>query len=140
MTAPGIITLGSLVLEFPALQTRNWYAYLETYLQDGGGFALMGLVIWMIAAFAQSLSPRAGRRGGVPMFILGVTLVSLAFFAVGGAGYLIAIIRASQDTETAAQVSMAPIGYQVNPQGTWWNHAMTVGFSGVGQAVRLNSS
>ncbi len=62
MTAPSLIPFASLVLETPQFQWAHWHSYLETYLQDGGGFALLGIWVWIVATFLRSVSPQ-GRRG-----------------------------------------------------------------------------
>lgn len=127
MIASDLLTFGSLVVERQPLDSRLWYIYLESFFQDGGGFALVGLMIWLIAALARSLGAQSGPKQGVPLLLAAAAMISLACFTVGGAGYFIAIIRASGDAETAAQVANAPIGFQVSPEGKWWNHAMTLG-------------
>lgn len=125
MTAPSLVPIAtSLVLEAPQLQWSKWYSYLESYLQDGGGFALLGLCVWIVAAFVRSMNARGRRPGsGVPLIIFAVAIVSLVSYAVGATGSVIASYSLSREGATAMEAAVA----KFNSRMRWWNAAMSFG-------------
>src|SRR5258707_15174243 len=75
----GPLPLASLVVKPPPLQVANWYEYLETFLQDGGVFALLGLWLALLWPFARAMSE--GGRGAKVQ--ISFPLVALAVLAPG---------------------------------------------------------
>src|SRR5262249_1166270 len=120
----GSLPLASLVLEIPQLQFANWKDYLETFCQDAGGFALLGLWIWLLISIMRAVAPkgRYGPRVAIPVFILVLAVASLACYAVGGgSAYLAYLSEKSKDNP----VPLNPLDSSFG-QGKWWNTVFTV--------------
>jgi len=92
------LPLATLVLEEPALQTDNWWPYVEAFVQDAGAFALIGLWVWIVAIFAASVSGSGTKRRGVPVLLFGVAVLALVLFGIGGFGKIVAASANSSDT------------------------------------------
>src|SRR5438270_11591530 len=80
----------ALVVETPPMQTSEWWLYVQTFLQDAGAFALLGLWMWLLFSFARAFVPAAGPRRGIPVLILAVAVAALALYAIGGISGLLA--------------------------------------------------
>jgi hypothetical protein len=123
VTAPNLIPFASLVLETPQFQWSNWPTYLATYFQDGGGFALLGIWVWIVASFLRSVSPQGRRAGvGVPLSLLVVAVASLALYLVGGIGSLIAAYSLAKQNAASA-ITFEDVAAKMK----LWNQIMSVG-------------
>src|SRR5579859_5065755 len=76
----GPLPFASLVVETAPLRLANWYEYVESFLQDGGGFALVGLWIGLIWPFLRAASE--GGRGtrirlSLPLLVVAVVATGL---------------------------------------------------------------
>jgi ABC-type transport system involved in multi-copper enzyme maturation permease subunit len=114
----GSLLLGSLVIEEPPLQYSRFLDYLQDFCQDGGGFALMGLSVWLFVTVMRAFTPegRAGRRTTIPFSMLFVVVLSLGLYAAGGIGIW-------RDVRNGMYVNMmAPFA-----QARWWSHCLTAG-------------
>jgi hypothetical protein len=121
----GPLPLGSLVLENPPLQFANWRDYLETFLQDAGGFALLGLCIWLLATLIRATAPRGryGPRVTIPIFILIAALASLACYGVvGGSIYLDYL--SDKGKEAAAGANPLEVSFG---RDSWKNYLFSLG-------------
>jgi ABC-type transport system involved in multi-copper enzyme maturation permease subunit len=108
---------GSLVIEEPPLQFARFLEYLQDFCQDAGGFALLGLSIWLIVTVLRAFSPEGrSQRTSIPFSILLVVVVSLALYAIGGLG----ILREA-NAERGVDMTMP------SAQAKWWNYCLTAG-------------
>jgi hypothetical protein len=102
----GSVLFGIYVQERPTLQLADVPGDFLTWLQDAGGFAAVGLVIWMLAS---ALAPRksAASAGSRPFVlttpVLVLAAISLVIYAVGGGLLLFDMARAKPAGAVAAR-------------------------------------
>ena len=122
MSQLGILPIASLVLENPPLQASNALYYLLVFAQDGGGFALLGLWIWILLRVMRAATPQFREGGGfrLPIAVLGVATLSLILFAAGAVLEFSAAIQA-REAMKAGNVLDAPT------YSKWGNRLMTMG-------------
>jgi ABC-type transport system involved in multi-copper enzyme maturation permease subunit len=83
--ASGPLPFATLALERPPLQPSQFLTYLAQYAQDGGGFAALGLSLWVLFVISRAMTPEGQRaRIAIPIGILLGLGVSLLLFAGGG--------------------------------------------------------
>ncbi|MFL5340851.1 MAG: hypothetical protein ACJ8F7_11945, partial [Gemmataceae bacterium] len=122
MSQLGLLPIASLVLENPPLQASNALNYLIAFAQDGGGFALLGLWIWLLLRVLRAATPQFREGGGfrLPVAVLGVATLSLILFAFGAVLEFSAAIHAREAIK-AGNVLDAPT------YSKWGNRLMTMG-------------
>src|SRR6185295_8243684 len=100
-------------------------SYVETFLQEAGGFALLGLWIWIIASFARAMAPVSERRRGVPLLILVVAILALSLYAIGGIGGMVsAFLQARQQAKLVVATASAA---EAGTTSKWWNLLLDAG-------------
>jgi ABC-type transport system involved in multi-copper enzyme maturation permease subunit len=122
----GPLPFASLIVEpdTAPLKVANGFEYVETFLQDGGGFALLGLWVVILVGFvrsAQQLRSQGGVR--IPVVLLAVAVLSTGLYAAAFTFSWIAEAKAAPVT-TAAASNMAAL-YEDANRGKWWNYLFT---------------
>lgn len=118
----------ALVIENPPYTHAEWWDYVQTFLQTAGGFALLGVWVWIVVALARAFSgDRSSRRRGVPILLLGGAVLSLVLYAAGSVASLIHTIELSQDPDALAFARSNPAEFDAEIRSKWYNMAMAVG-------------
>jgi ABC-type transport system involved in multi-copper enzyme maturation permease subunit len=118
------LLFGSMVQEAVPLQLSDWSKYLETFAQDGGGFALLGIWFWLLVTITRSATPqfRTSRGLQFPVVILGIALVSSALYAGGWVKELFASRNVGEQIKATSAGLLDIRSYSV-----WGNRLMTLG-------------
>lgn len=120
----GPLPLASLVVETPPLQVANWYEYLENFLQDGGGFALLGLWLALLWPLVRAMSEgRRGTKVQISLPLLAVAVLSTVLYIAAFAASAIADYRAPAVAAGAATTNLT----ENVDRGKWYNHLFTAG-------------
>lgn len=127
MTSSAMLPV-AIVIETPLYTHAEWWSYLQSFLQNAGGFALLGIWIWIVVTFARAFSSGRGqKRRGVPILVLGGAALALIVYAVGGVSSMVHAIELSQDPEAVAQARANPTQFDAEIRGKWYNQAMALG-------------
>lgn len=118
---PAELIFGSLDLTYAPLEFSESAKYLRTFCQDAGGFALLGLVIWLVFRGVRALSERGPARLTLPLPILGIIGLSILLYAIGLAGSYFGAAR--------TVTSQNPFELLENPPdaGRWFDWCYTLG-------------
>lgn len=114
------LLLGSIDLDYAPLQSEHLSRYLRTFLQDAGGFALLGLILWLCISVLRSLSHR-GSRLVLPLPILGIIAASAVLYGVGVAGSYFGGAKAVKSQDPFMLLEYPP------DIGKWWDWCFTIG-------------
>jgi ABC-type transport system involved in multi-copper enzyme maturation permease subunit len=118
----------ALVVETPPLNTSDWFFYVQTYLQDAGAIALLGLWIWLAFSFARAVVPSVGGpRRGVPVLILGIAVLALALYATGGISAMVAYYGQVRNLPAQISPGIASVLFDDATRGKWYNQVMDAG-------------
>jgi ABC-type transport system involved in multi-copper enzyme maturation permease subunit len=118
----------AIVIETAPYTHSEWWSYLTTFLQNAGGFALLGVWIWLLVPLIRALSKdRSTRQRGVPVLVLAGAVLALILYGVGGIASLIHAINLSQDPDMLELARNSPEEFDAKIRGMWYNHAMSAG-------------
>jgi ABC-type transport system involved in multi-copper enzyme maturation permease subunit len=117
------LLFASIDLDYAPLEFAKFSKYLRTFVQDGGGFSLLGLSIWMAVRGWRSMAPAGANavRTTIPVGIAGITLLALVFVAAGAAGAIFG-------STSSVKSPLNPFEHLENPPGAgrWWDWCFSI--------------
>ncbi|VTS07540.1 ABC transporter permease [Tuwongella immobilis] len=109
--------LGILVQERSPIGYKDLAGQVQTFLQDAGGFAAVGLVLWIVASlFASSpIDPTEPSRKRVSSLMYAMVGLALLLYLSAGVNMFLESVRASSDESVRLELQQREIIAAQNP-------------------------